>query len=376
MFAEADFSHEERVQIEAQFLQQKGRLGGPPPKRARCNPPIAEVPARARRVEFPAEPSRDASLHLREENAVEWDRGGGRVMHMKLSVYLRPADDSYHGQLYVDRDYKEGRRGGACCRFPLCCRAAADLYVKQCIEIFTEYGKKSAKLTHQVVGQPPRQRLVPQSKLARGSTPALTAQLRNPPLVARAGPLSQHMVQALGQALLADSPSAENPAAGSSLLEKLVAPGDLLSTALQLVQSGDLLADLENLEDLLNADTPDPPSKPEPPPNVNIMNFLSEGVNVANLQHLQQGLQTIPGLHNVQVSIPGIGAPISINVFLKTEAAGGQQVILTTQAPSGGQHVFLKTEPAGGQQVILSSQTQGGPSFSVVQDRGPTYVSN
>ena len=144
-----------------QFLRDKGRLGAPPAKRARCFPPISELPVviappsaaaevrqRARRMEFPAEPSRDASLHLREDNAVEWDRGGGRVMHMKLSVYLRPSDDSYHGQLYVDRDYKEGRRSGACCRFPLCCRAAADLYVKQCIEIFTEYGKKSAKLFH------------------------------------------------------------------------------------------------------------------------------------------------------------------------------------------------------------------------------------
>ncbi|XP_043247319.1 transcription factor SPT20 homolog [Amphibalanus amphitrite] len=677
-----------------QFLRDKGRLGAPPAKRARCFPPISDLPVvtappsaavevrqRARRQEFPAEPSRDASLHLREDNAVEWDRGGGRVMHMKLSVYLRPSDDSYHGQLYVDRDYKEGRRGGACCRFPLCCRAAADLYVKQCIEIFTEYGKKSAKLTHQAVGQPPRVTLTRGARerresqtslpsaahsaapvllaaqqqqrvaLARSSTPALAAQLRTPPqLAARAAPLAAQMAQALGQArvathkpatpalppqgsvaavvsapqtiqikvsaqntqmtqllqsqlqhiqvtlpqqvlptarlaapapaptaapvrqaptglqaLLADTPSADNPAAGAgvgpSLLEKLVASsapvsaaavvtgsgtkllplsfrvpnpaatrpdlvtrverqnptltellnappaagrpvsvpaagpvpspapvpvqpavpqslpvpppaapsqpppqavsgagGDLLSTALQLVQSGDLLAELENLDSLLNSDgadgqsapqppqqqQPQPPPQPqpvmvqpqpappppppppprllqksEPPPNVNIRNLLSDGVNVTNLQHLQQGLQTIPGLHNVQVSIPGMSAPISINVggapatsaprvlltsppspaqtlrpapsprqsvspaplpspvgasvglqrpaqFQVLSAVAGRRaagpVLVTSQAGgAAGQQVYLKTESgAGGQQMILTTQAGAG----------------
>lgn len=110
----------------------------------------------ARRCVLPSEVSRDSTLRLREESAIEWERAGGRVMHMKLSVLVRPSDDSYHGQLLIDRDHAAASSSAASCQFRLCCRFASELYVRQCIDIFTEYGKKCAKLTHQVAGQPAR----------------------------------------------------------------------------------------------------------------------------------------------------------------------------------------------------------------------------
>lgn len=99
--------------------------------------------------------TKDCMPQLIEEYILETDRGGGRVYHIKLSIYQRPANSEYLGQLYVDRDYEKGSRNGEACQFALGTRAHANRYIQQFTEIFTEEGRKSVKITHIVPGQSP-----------------------------------------------------------------------------------------------------------------------------------------------------------------------------------------------------------------------------
>lgn len=99
--------------------------------------------------------TRDCTPNLIEEYILETDRGGGRVYHIKLSIYQRPANSEYLGELYVDRDYEQNTRNGEACQFALGTRAHANRYIQQFTEIFTEEGRKSVKITHIVPGQKP-----------------------------------------------------------------------------------------------------------------------------------------------------------------------------------------------------------------------------
>lgn len=96
---------------------------------------------------------KDCMPLLMEEYVLETDRGCGRVYHIKLSIYQRPANSEYLGELYVDRDYEEDSRNGEACQFTLGTRAHANRYIQQFTEIFTEEGRKSVKITHLVPGQ-------------------------------------------------------------------------------------------------------------------------------------------------------------------------------------------------------------------------------
>lgn len=60
--------------------------------------------------------STDCSIHLVEEYILETERGQGRIYRIKLSILQRHSNLEYLGELYVDRDYKEGERSGASCR--------------------------------------------------------------------------------------------------------------------------------------------------------------------------------------------------------------------------------------------------------------------
>lgn len=107
----------------------------------------------AKSYEKPRE-TKDCMPQLIEEYILETDRGGGRIYHIKLSIYQRPANSEYLGELYVDRDYQQDSRNGEACQFSLGTRAHANRYIKQFTEIFTEEGRKSVKITHIVPGQP------------------------------------------------------------------------------------------------------------------------------------------------------------------------------------------------------------------------------
>lgn len=99
---------------------------------------------------------KDCMPQLIEEYILETDRGGGRVYRIKLSIFQRLSNSEFLGELYVDRDYKEGERNGESCRFVLGSRSHANRYIQQFTEIFTEEGRKSVKITHIVPGQQPK----------------------------------------------------------------------------------------------------------------------------------------------------------------------------------------------------------------------------
>lgn len=98
--------------------------------------------------------SKDNTPQLIEEYILETDRGSGRVYHIRLSIFHRPSNSEYLGQLYVDRDYEKDVRNGEACQFPLGTRAHANRYIQQFTEIFTEEGRKSVKIAHIVPGLP------------------------------------------------------------------------------------------------------------------------------------------------------------------------------------------------------------------------------
>ena len=62
--------------------------------------------------------------HMVEEYVLETpERGASRIYHTRLTIYQRLANDEYLGELYVERDYKEGDNKGSTCRFECisCC---------------------------------------------------------------------------------------------------------------------------------------------------------------------------------------------------------------------------------------------------------------
>ncbi|GAB0087838.1 Spt20 [Sergentomyia squamirostris] len=113
----------------------------------------------AKAYERPKE-TKDYMPQLIEEYILETDRPEkdrrSRIYYIKLSIFQRPANNEYLGELYVDKDYREDVRNGEACQFTLGTRANANKYIQQFTEIFTEEGRRRVKITHLVPGQPPR----------------------------------------------------------------------------------------------------------------------------------------------------------------------------------------------------------------------------
>uniref|UniRef100_A0A7G3AYZ8 Putative transcription factor spt20 n=1 Tax=Lutzomyia longipalpis TaxID=7200 RepID=A0A7G3AYZ8_LUTLO len=130
-------------------------LGFPP-----LTPPTeVNVHKFARAYERPKE-TKDCMPQLIEQYILETDHmetnQRGRVYYIKLSIFQRPANNEYLGELYVDKDYREDVRNGEACQFTLGTRANANKYIQQFSEIITEEGRLRVKITHLVPGQPPR----------------------------------------------------------------------------------------------------------------------------------------------------------------------------------------------------------------------------
>lgn len=118
-------------------------------------PSIEDVEKYAKAYEKPKE-TKDSNFHnsqLIEQYILETDRSGGHIYHIKLSIFQRPVNSEFLGELYVDRDHKEGKKNGEACQFSLGTRAHANRYIQQFTEIFTEEGRKSVKITHNVPGK-------------------------------------------------------------------------------------------------------------------------------------------------------------------------------------------------------------------------------
>ncbi|KAG8221852.1 hypothetical protein J437_LFUL003228, partial [Ladona fulva] len=85
-------------------------------------PPSVDVLRYAKAYERPRE-TNDCSPQLVEEYVLEDYKGGSgglssppaRVYHIRLTILQRPSNGEYLGELYVDRDYKEGVQNGSSC---------------------------------------------------------------------------------------------------------------------------------------------------------------------------------------------------------------------------------------------------------------------
>lgn len=96
----------------------------------------------------------DWAPQLIEEFTLETERDNG-IYHVKVSLFQRASNSEYSGELYVDRHYKPNEVNGKTCRFVLGSQAHANRYIQEFKEIFTEEGRKSVKITHEIPGQKP-----------------------------------------------------------------------------------------------------------------------------------------------------------------------------------------------------------------------------
>ncbi|KAA0200412.1 hypothetical protein HAZT_HAZT002170 [Hyalella azteca] len=108
---------------------------------------IEEVQKHAKPVERPPE-SGDYSLQFIEEYTLETEKSQGRIYHTKLTIYQRRIDEVFCGELYVDRDYQEGKLNGSTCTFKHYSIQSVHRYIAQFREIFSEEGRKSVKIKH------------------------------------------------------------------------------------------------------------------------------------------------------------------------------------------------------------------------------------
>ncbi|KAI4493050.1 hypothetical protein M0802_009698 [Mischocyttarus mexicanus] len=136
------------------------------------NPPLLppstpiDVLRFAKAYERPRE-SRDSMPLVIEEYILETNGNQGEVDHIKLSILQRPSNSEYLGELYMDKNHREGEKKWICLSmltryelthnwFTLGTRALANHYIQQFTEIFTEEGRKNVRIKHIVPGQTPR----------------------------------------------------------------------------------------------------------------------------------------------------------------------------------------------------------------------------
>ncbi|XP_025988097.1 transcription factor SPT20 homolog isoform X2 [Solenopsis invicta] len=128
----------------------------PPP--SLTNPPLLppsttiDVLRYAKAYERPRE-TKDCSPQVIEEYIL---KPAESQDYIKLSILQRPATSEYLGELYMDKNHRDGERNGSSCRFTLGTRAVANHYYQQFKEIFTEEGRKNVRIEHIIPGQAPR----------------------------------------------------------------------------------------------------------------------------------------------------------------------------------------------------------------------------
>lgn len=99
---------------------------------------------------------KDCIPHLIKEYKLETNSANGGKYLVKLSVYKRPSNSEYLGELHVDHNHIEGRNNGKTCQFSLYTEEHAKRYIEQFTEIFTEEDRKSVTITVTIPGQEPR----------------------------------------------------------------------------------------------------------------------------------------------------------------------------------------------------------------------------
>ncbi|XP_012146685.1 uncharacterized protein LOC100879308 isoform X5 [Megachile rotundata] len=164
----------------------------PPP--SLTNPPLLppntpiDVLRFAKAYERPRE-TKDCLPQVIEEYILETGGSQGEIDHIKLSILQRPSNSEYLGELYMDKNHREGEKNGSACRFTLGTRVLANHYIQQFTEIFTEEGRKNVRIKHVVPGQVPRVTCTPGMQRAhQQAQQAKAAQL-----------VAQHLQQAQSQ---------------------------------------------------------------------------------------------------------------------------------------------------------------------------------
>ncbi|XP_012230761.1 transcription factor SPT20 homolog isoform X2 [Linepithema humile] len=128
----------------------------PPP--SFTNPPLLppsspiEVLRYAKAYERPRE-TKDCSPQVIEEYILEPAESQD---YIKLSILQRPATSEYLGELFIDKNPRDGEKNGSSCRFTLGTRSVANYYYQQFKDILTENGRKNVRIKHIVPGQAPR----------------------------------------------------------------------------------------------------------------------------------------------------------------------------------------------------------------------------
>ncbi|KAK6637648.1 hypothetical protein RUM44_008070 [Polyplax serrata] len=172
--------------------------------------------------------STDCSIHLVEEYILETERGQGRIYRIKLSILQRHSNLEYLGELYVDRDYKEGERSGASCRFVLGSRVHANRYIQQFTEIFTEEGRKSVRITHVVPGQ---QQQVSYTPGMRERNAAQAKKSVQPGTVAAHGKQSTSIINNTQNSALSQNPNLQNALTSPQLTQTTHIPDSLAASS-------------------------------------------------------------------------------------------------------------------------------------------------
>ncbi|XP_015186499.1 PREDICTED: transcription factor SPT20 homolog isoform X2 [Polistes dominula] len=172
-----------------QDLMQKLRAKRGTPLSTACptpsllNPPLSppttpiDVLRFAKAYERPRE-TKDCLPQVIEEYILETNGNQGEVDHIKLSILQRPSNSEYLGELYMDKNHREGEKNGSACRFVLGTRASANHYIQQFTEIFTEEGRKNVRIKHIVPGQTPRVTCTPGMQRAHQQKVALAQHLQ------------------------------------------------------------------------------------------------------------------------------------------------------------------------------------------------------
>lgn len=153
----------------------------------------------------------DFKPQLVEEHILSTDRED-RVCHTKISIYQRPVNSEFLGELYVDRDYKEGEKNGEACQFSLGTRTHADRYIKQFTDIFSEEGRKTVTVTYNVPGKPSavtvigpkRNQIIHQQQQQQQQQVQQQAQQQVQQQTAQQQLLQQHQMQFQSQPILAN----------------------------------------------------------------------------------------------------------------------------------------------------------------------------
>lgn len=69
----------------------------------------------AKAYERPRE-TKDCLPHVIEEYILETGGSQGEIDHIKLSILQRPSNSEYLGELYMDKNHREGEKNGSACR--------------------------------------------------------------------------------------------------------------------------------------------------------------------------------------------------------------------------------------------------------------------